>query len=280
MLVDELLEITDDAAQKSHRDQILAKLQRASRSLTEDEAEAFAALAGGQTFPQFINWFKGLDATQARAVVGAKRGLFAFLDENRYRPRKQLVSNHEDELASHTRGYGKGKKPEEYLNAFKAFIIDNLNKVPALMIVCQRPRELTRQSLRELKAALDQEGFRELDLQTAWREWKNEDIAADIISFVRRQALGNPLISHEDRIRQAMRKINSMRSWTRMQQQWLDRIERQLLKESVIERADFDRGAFKDHGGFSRIDKIFEGRLQDVIGDITNALYPEEKKYA
>lgn len=149
-----------------------------------------------------------------------------------------------------------------------------------MTIVCQRPRELTRQSLRELKVALDQQGFTELDLQTAWREWKNEDIAADIISYVRRQALGDPLISHEDRIRQAMKKINAMRTWTKMQQQWLERIERQFLKESIIERADFDRGAFRDHGGFARIDKIFEGRLNDVIGDITNALYPEERRYA
>ena len=279
-LVDELLEITDGDTQKNHRDQILAKLQRASRSLTGDEAEAFAALAGGQTFPQFIDWFKGLDATQARAAVGAKRNLFAFLDENRYQPRKQLVSDHEDELASHTRGYGKGEKPEDYLNAFKEFILDNLNKIPALTIVCQRPRELTRQSLRELKAALDQEGFRELDLQTAWRETKNEDIAADIISFVRRQALGSPLVSHEDRIRGAMKKIRGMREWTKIQQRWLERIERQLLKECIIERADFDRGAFRDHGGYHRIDKIFGGQLSTVLTDITFALYPEERKYA
>lgn len=279
-LVDELLEITDKGGQKNRRDQLLAKLQRASRSLSEEEEEAFAALSGGQTFRQFIEWFKGLDPTRARAAVGGKRDLFAFLDENRYRPRKQFVSEHEDELASHTRGYGKGEKPEDYLNAFKEFILDNLNKIPALTIVCQRPRELTRQSLRELKAALDQQGFKELDLQTAWREWKNEDIAADIVSFVRRQVLGDPLISHEDRIRLAMKKINGMRTWTKMQQQWLERIERQLLKESIIERADFDRGAFRDHGGFARIDKIFGGRLVAVLADINNALYPEERKYA
>ena len=279
-LVDELLEITDGDAQKGHRDQILAKLQRASRSLTEEEKEAFAALSGGQSFSQFIAWFKGLDGAQAKAAVGGKRELFAFLDENRYRPRKQLISDHADELASHTRGYGKGKKPEDYLNAFKEFVLDNLNKIPALTIVCQRPRELTRQSLRDLKAALDQHGFRELDLQTAWLEWKNEDIAADIISFVRRQALGDPLVSHEERIRMAVKKISGMQAWTKIQQQWLERIERQLLKESIIERADFDRGAFRDHGGFARIDKIFQGHLMDVLGKINNALYPEERKYA
>jgi type I restriction enzyme R subunit len=279
-LVDELLEITDGDAQKNHRDQILAKLQRASRSLSQEEADAFSTLSGGQSFPQFITWFKGLDPVQARAVVATKKSLFAFLDENRYRPRTQLVSNHEDELASHTRGYGKGTKPEDYLNAFKEFVLDNLNKIPALAIVCQRPRELTRQSLRELKVALDQHGFTELDLQTAWRESRNEDIAADIISFVRRLALGDPLISQEDRIRRAMKQINSMRTWTKMQQQWLERIERQLLKESLIERVDFDRGAFRDHGGFARIDKIFQGRLSDVLSDINNALYPPERKYA
>jgi type I restriction enzyme R subunit len=279
-LVDELLEITDGDAQKYHRDLILGKLQRASRSLSEEEKEAFAALAGGQSFPEFIAWFKGLDAAQAKAAVGGKRDLFSFLDENRYRPRKQLVSDHEDELASHTRGFGRGEKPEDYLNAFKEFVLDNLNKIPALTIVCQRPRALTRQSLRELKAALDQHGFTELDLQTAWREWKNEDIAADIISFVRRQALGDPLISHEDRIRRAMKKISGMQTWTKMQQQWLERIERQLLKESIIERVDFDRGAFRDHGGFARIDKIFQGHLMDVLGEINSALYPEERKYA
>ena len=279
-LVDELLVIADEDAQKGHIDQLLAKLQRSARSLTQEEEEAFETLSGGQSVGQFIAWFKGLDLVRAKAAVGGKKNLFAFLDENRYRPRKQLVSDHEDELESHTRGYGKAEKPEDYLNSFKAFILDNLNKIPALAIVCQRPRELTRQSLRELKVALDQQGFTELVLQTAWKEWKNEDIAADIISFVRRLALGDPLISHEERIRLAMKRINGMQAWTKMQQQWLERIERQLLKESIVDRTDFDRGAFKDHGGFIRIDKLFQGHLKDVLGDINNALYPEERKYA
>ncbi len=36
----------------------------------------------------------------------------------------------------------------------------------------------------------------------------------------------------------------------------------------------------KDHGGFDRIDKVFQGRLGAVLTDITRALYPEERKYA
>jgi type I restriction enzyme, R subunit len=183
-------------------------------------------------------------------------------------------------LLSHKRGFGKGEKPEDYLSEFKTFIIDNMNKIPALAIICQRPRELTRQGLKELKLALDQHGYTEPNLRTAWREWKNEDIAADIISFIRRQALGDPLVSHEDRIRQAMKKVYALEKWTKIQRQWLERIEKQLIAETVFEREDFDKGAFKDHGGFHRLNKIFQGNLNTVLDEINNALYPEERKYA
>jgi len=203
-----------------------------------------------------------------------------FLDENRYQPWKQMISDHDDELISHTRGYGNGDKPEDYLNEFKSFIIDNLNKIPALTVVCQRPRELTRQGLKELKMALDEQGFTETKLRTAWREWKNEDIAADIISFIRRQALGDALVSHEERIKQAMKKVYGLKTWTRLQRQWLERIEKRLIAETVLERDDFDKGAFKDFGGFDRINKIFAGNLNTVLSEINVALYPERKKSA
>jgi type I restriction enzyme R subunit len=228
----------------------------------------------------FIKSLREKHINQFKEIIKGKQNLLAFLDENRYQPLKQLISSHEDELTSHTRGYGKGDKPEDYLNEFKSFIIDNLNKIPSLTIVCQRPRELTRQGLRELKMVLDEQGFTEANLKTAWREWTNEDIAADIISFIRRQALGDPLVSHEERIRQAMKKVYSMKTWTKIQRQWLERIEKQLIAETVFERDDFNKGAFKAHGGFDRINKIFAGNLNTVLDEINVALYPERKKSA
>ncbi len=149
-----------------------------------------------------------------------------------------------------------------------------------MAVVCQRPRALTRQALKELKLALDQQGFTEPKLRTAWRKWKNEDIAADIISFIRRQALGDPLVSHEDRIHMAMKRIYGLRPWARIQRQWLERIEKQLLAETIFEREDLDRGAFKAHGGFDRLNKIFQGNLAQVLDEINEALYPPERKYA
>lgn len=280
MLVDELFDMETEAFQKRHVEQVVAKLQRKAQGMSKEVQEAFEILSGGEKLKDIIVLLREKGLAEAKEIIKVKQHLFAFLDENRYQPQKQMISHHADELASHTRGYGKGEKPEDYLNEFKRFVIDNMNKIPALAIVCQRPRELTRQALKELKMALDEHGYSVPKLRTAWREWKNEDIAADIISFIRRQALGDPLLSHEERIKLAMKKVYALKPWTKIQRQWLERMEKQLIQETVFERSDFDKGAFRDHGGFDRINKIFEGNLTTVLGEINNALYPDERKYA
>jgi type I restriction enzyme, R subunit len=266
--------------QRAQVEQLLAKLHRILRRLDDDALAEWKALSGGETLQRFIDSLNAADPEECRKKLAARRNLVAFLDENRSRPRKQLISDHEDELLSHTRGYGDARKPEDYLNAFREFIVKNMNKIPALAIVCRRPRALTRKALKELKIALDQAGFTEKNLQVAWKDWKNEKIAADIISFIRRQALGDPLVSHEDRIRNAMARIYDMREWTTIQRQWLERIEKQLITQTVLDREDFDRGAFANSGGLNRLNKIFQGNFQQVLDAINESLYPEERKIA
>jgi type I restriction enzyme R subunit len=283
-LFDELDHLSEDNAKttslKKQVEQILAKLQRILRRMDDEALGEFKTLSGGQTLQQFIASLKGDDPEACRRKLAVRRNLLAFLDENRHRPKKQLISHHADELQSHTRGYGNADKPEDYLNAFREFIITNMNKVPALAVVCQRPRELTRQTLKELKLVLDQAGYTEKNLQVAWKDWKNEEIAADIISFIRRQALGDPLLSHEERIKKGMTRIYTMRPWTTIQRQWLERIEKQLIAQTVLDREDFDRGAFAEHGGFSRLNKIFQGNFQDILDEINTTLYVSERQTA
>jgi len=283
-LFDELDHLSESNAEpaniKTQVEQIFAKLQRILRRMDEETLAEFKTISGGQSLQQFIQSLRQGDPENCRRKLAARRSLIAFLDENRHRPKQQLISHHEDELESHTRGYGAAKKPEDYLNAFREFIIVNMNKVPALTVVCQRPRDLTRQTLKELKLVLDQAGFTEKNLQVAWKDWKNEDIAADIISFIRRQALGDPLISHEDRIKKAMTRIYAMRDWTAIQRQWLERIEKQLVAQTILDREDFDSGAFAANGGFSRLNKIFQGNFQEILDEINMNLYNAERQSA
>jgi type I restriction enzyme R subunit len=107
-----------------------------------------------------------------------------------------VIYTEEDELLSHTRGYGGGVRPEDYLDAFAEYIKTNMNEIAALKLVCTRPGELTRESLKSLRLTLDREGFTTQQLNTAISELTNEEIAADIISLIRRYAIGSAAWSY------------------------------------------------------------------------------------
>src|SRR5204862_1537466 len=132
-----------------------------------------------------------------------------------------FVSEHPDTLQGTERGYGSGKKPEDYLNEFAMFIRSGSDTIPALTTVLTRPRELTRKHLRELALALDRAGFTEAGLSTAWREMTNQDIAARIIGFIRQAAIGDPLVPYEQRVDRALTTTLASRLWTTPQRQWL-----------------------------------------------------------
>ena len=139
---------------------------------------------------------------------------------------------------------------------------------------------MTRADLKELKLILDENQFNENMLNSAWKHLKNEDIAADIISFIRQQALGSPLISHERRIKNAIAKIKLNHEFNKMQLDWLDRIEKSLLEETVMDKQILNSGAFRTNGGFNAIDKRFGGKLQEIIDELNKYLYNDEENIA
>jgi type I restriction enzyme, R subunit len=139
--------------------------------------------------------------------------------------------------------------------------------------VVQRPRDLTRADLQELRRALDLKGYSEANLCRAWADAKNEDIAASIIGFVRQAALGDPLTPYEDRVRAAMKKIMASRTWTDPQKLWLKRIGEQIEKEIVVDRAAIDRQPFSADGGFTRLNKVFGGELEAVLTKINEEMW-------
>jgi type I site-specific restriction endonuclease len=168
------------------------------------------------------------------------------------------------------------ERSQDYLEGFSAFLRENLNKIPALLVVTQRPRELTRAQLKELRLLLDAAGFSETHLQVAWREMTNEDIAASIIGFIRQAALGDALVPYGDRVDKAMKKILASRAWTAPQRKWLERIGQQLKVEVIVDRNALDQGQFKAQGGgFERLNKAFDGRLEEILVEINEALWQE-----
>jgi len=270
-LVQELTSVGDETSRREVFEQLLAKLQRRMKRLDGKNRDDFVTATGIQP-GDFIRRLRAGGATW----FSAHPAVAAILDRPADRPGPLLIiSRHEDALHSVERGYGAAKKPEDYLEGFKAFLRDNMNLIPALKIVTTRPCELTRRQLRELKLILDNAGYTETSLRVAWQEMTNQDIAASIIGFIRQMALGSPLIAYEERVKAALAKVRARHPWTSTQRKWLERIGKQLLAETIVDRASFDKGRFKDEGGFTRLNKVFEGKLEQVLDEISDDLWQD-----
>jgi type I restriction enzyme, R subunit len=123
---------------------------------------------------------------------------------------------------------------------------------------------------------LETKGFKQSHLRTAWKQTKNEDIAADIISFIRQAALGEALIDHETRIKQALQKVHSLHDWTPRQKKWLERIEKQLLQVPVLAPTPedaFSEEPFKSHGGYNILKREFGEMIDNIVHTINENLY-------
>jgi type I restriction enzyme R subunit len=150
---------------------------------------------------------------------------------------------------------------------------ENMNRVPALIAVTQRPRDLTRRELSELAGLLDERNYSEAMLRAAYGRARNADIAAHIIGFVRQAALGDPLIPYAARVEDAIRKIEGSRPWTPKQTEWLRRIGRALKDKPVADPTLLEQGAFADKGGFRRISQDFDGALDEVLHAFNEAIW-------
>jgi type I restriction enzyme R subunit len=271
-LVSELGTVNDSTAAATIVDQLLAKLQRQQRKLGDSNRDNIEA-AAGMPIPEMINHLRQSDPQQVQEWFRQRAAIAQILDAKDGGRQPLLISHHTDELRRVERGYGNAQKPEDYLDSFGAYLRENINKIPALIVVTTRPRELTRAQLKELRLMLDLAGYSEKTLQVAWREMTNADIAASIIGFIRQATLGDALVPYEERVDKAMRKILASQNWTPPQRQWLERIGKQLKVETIVDREALDQGEFKSQGGFTRINKIFSGSLETILVQINEELW-------
>ena len=277
-LLDGLEVLEDEAHIKNAVAQIIAKLQRVKRRLTKEEVNEFKDLAAGLTVEGFIQKIESLPAAEARNTLLMEASLLEMLDDKHgHGGYTKVISDKQDKFLIRERGFGKNEqRPEDYIEAFEDFVKNNVNEIAALNIICTRPKELTRETLKSLRMALAQNGFTTQQLNTAVSEITSEEITADIISLVRRYAIGSPLVSHQARIRRAIDKLKKAHNFSRVELNWLNRIENYLLNESVMNVKVFDEDErFKTNGGYKRLNQIFRNNLEGIITELNEYLYDD-----
>jgi len=273
-LFEEFAKVDEQAHREEIRDQILVKMRRRLRKLSGEARSQYEANAGEPPEATLKRLTEEPVAASA-AWVGSKPALGRILDwdPDGNGPIHIPISNHEDLVIDVAHGYGSADKPEDFLDGFTSYVRNNVNKIAALTLVVQRPRDLTRAQLRALRLELDKLGYSEANLRRAWQDAKNEEIAASIIGFVRQAALGDAPIPFEERVRAAMQRILAKHAWSDPQRKWLKRIAEQIEREIVVDREALDHEPFQAHGGFKRLNKVFDGQLEGVLSESNEELW-------
>lgn len=256
--------------------QIIAKLQRKKNILTDEAINDFKILTKEESIDSFIQKIQELPVKEAKKEIIKNEKVFEMIQDEKAEKKKLIIDSKPDSNVIVTRGYGKNNlsKPEDYIEEFSNFIKNNQDKIEALNIVCTKPSSLTRESLKNLCVQLANEGYDLTSLNTAWKNKTNAELAFDIISVIRTCAIGVPIISHEERIKKAVQKLKSNHNFSLVEENWLKMIESNLLQENVLEKSIFDRVViFRNKGGFKRINKDFNDKLEEIIDELNVYLY-------
>jgi type I restriction enzyme, R subunit len=165
---------------------------------------------------------------------------------------------------------GRELKPEDYLSAFARFVQEQGDQVEALRVLLSRPRGWSTAILTELRKALASrpEHFTEEKLRRAYHHE-----LADIISMVKHAGRGEPLLSSSERVERAIAAVTEGRSFNEDQRKWLGLIAEHLKINLAIEKEDFSElQIFERAGGWGRANKVFGGKLEQMLLRINEAV--------
>ena len=265
-------ELPDDS-KKFFIEQIVARLQRKKKrikNLGDDTFEVNSKIYRKSTdiknIDDYIEYIKSIDPDD----IKKEEDFLIFLDSIKNPKKDVVISDHEDEIRTVRQIYGKDEKAEDYLENFEKYIRENQDKIEALKLLKETPKLFKRKDLKELRYILDEKGYKETDLNSAYREVKNVNITADILSYIKKVLKGSTIIDKKEKIQDIEKRIKRLENWNPGQIKIIEKIISQLRENSYLTEEDFKTGILKDGlGGYKNIDKNLKGNLKDIV-DIIN----------
>lgn len=222
----------------------------------------------------YIEEIKETDLNNFIKSINKNLNFFKFIDNN-----KKLVdiltpiSRHRDELISAEQNFKIARTADDYIEKFNDFIKNNKNLIYMNMAI-NRPRDLSLSDLKSISKLLEENNFSKTFLDVAWKKKNGKDTVASIVCYIRKSAIGDPIKSFDERVENALSLIiDDNKLLTRAQINWLKKISMQIKKEVILDKASFDQGRFKDLGGYSGINKIFNGKLMLFIKEMQSNIW-------
>lgn len=272
-LLDSYSKDVPDESKKYFIEQIVARLQRKKKRIKdlgenkfEINSKIYRKNEDIKNIDDYIEYIKSIDPDD----IKKEEDFLIFLDSIKNPKKDVVISDHEDEIRTVRQIYGKDEKAEDYLENFEKYIRENQDKIEALKLLKETPKLFKRKDLKELRYILDEKGYKETDLNSAYREVKNVNITADILSYIKKVLKGSTIIDKKEKIQDIEKRIKRLENWNPGQIKIIEKIISQLRENSYLTEEDFKTGILKDGlGGYKNIDKNLKGNLKDII-DIIN----------
>lgn len=277
-------------AEHSH-EQLVAKLQRIiglatfnrDRSETVDKQvrrlDELCQDAAGVNFNGFASCLRDKGAHWSAEVFNKLPGFISRLEKLKADINNlndaPIFLDIDDEVVSVKSLYGDYDTPQDFLEAFDSLVQRSPNAQPALQAVINRPRDLTRKGLVELQEWFDRQHFEESTLRKAWKETRNQDIAARLIGHIRRAAVGDALKPFDERVDHALERIKGENDWNSEQLTWLDRLATALKEKVVLDDDVFKTGNFHRRGGKTMLQKTFDDDLDSLLDKFSDYIWDE-----
>lgn len=78
---------------------------------------------------------------------------------------------------------------------------------------------------------------------------------------------------YAERVGHALQRLRQKHQFTDPQRKWLDRIGTPTKHETVVDKESLDQGRLKTHGGFVRLDKVFDGKHECSLGELADEVW-------
>ena len=261
---------------------LVRRLQRIEKEVTGEGRQEFAAF--GIPYGDVGTYAAQLAATLKHDFSNEMKRLrnaeFQKLLTNYQRRPKVFIKaiENEDTVTSEylvRDGAGKEYKPADYLELFAKFVKDNADQVEAIRILLEKPAGWGTAALTELRAKLTTapERFTVEKLQLAHHAHYKKALV-DIISMVKHAAKeSEPLLTAAERVGKVFDALTAGKSFTPDQLVWLTRIREHLIVSLSIDRDDFEAiPVLSDAGGWGRANKVFDGKLGELVKTLNEAL--------
>lgn len=272
-----LEEIINNIYQNVSRDyytKILVKrLKRIEKSMSGEAIEYFEPYIENGDIGKFADDLPGMIRTDFVNTMKLLRNK-EFVKRLKDYPRRtqEFWKGYEIEDTVESEELILGEKPQDYLDDFTKFVKENPDKILALKILLEKPNEWNPNILNELRDKLKENKFTEKDLRRAHKLVYNIALT-DLISMIKHAANeSSPLLSPEERVKNAIVKVTDGKEFTYEQHEWISLIQEHLVQNLSIDEEDFEYiPAFERKGGLKKAQRLFgTTELRKLIEEINS----------